>query len=157
MAKKTLYKIFAFGVSVITITAMLILSVFYSYSDNQLKEQLRVVESVVENQLAQDDDTSFISNHIDKNVRITLVAKDGTVIADSQESANKLGNHLNRQEIQQAIKNGEATVTRHSDTQKKRYIILQSSLITAIFCVFRLKLKASASFFRIILYIFFYV
>ena len=118
MAKKTLYKIFA--VSVITITAVLILSVFYSYSDNQLKEQLRVVESVVENQLAQDDDTAFISNHIDKNVRITLVAKDGTVIADSQESANKLGNHLNRQEIQQAIKNGEATVTRHSDTQGKK-------------------------------------
>lgn len=120
MAKKTLYKIFAFGVSVITITAVLILSVFYSYSDNQLKEQLRVVESVVENQLAQDDDTAFISNHIDKNVRITLVAKDGSVIADSQESANKLGNHLNRQEIQQAIKNGEATVTRHSDTQGKK-------------------------------------
>jgi two-component system phosphate regulon sensor histidine kinase PhoR len=120
VAKKTLYKIFAFGVSVITITAVLILSVFYSYSDNQLKEQLRVVESVVENQLAQDDDTAFISNHIDKNVRITLVAKDGTVIADSQESANKLGNHLNRQEIQQAIKNGEATVTRHSDTQEKK-------------------------------------
>lgn len=120
MAKKTLYKIFAFGVSVITITAVLILSVFYSYSDNQLKEQLRVVESVVENQLAQDDDTAFVSNHIDKNVRITLVAKDGTVIADSQESANKLGNHLNRQEIQQAIKNGEATVTRHSDTQEKK-------------------------------------
>jgi len=120
VAKKTLYKIFAFGVSVITITVVLILSVFYSYSDNQLKEQLRVVESVVENQLAQDDDTAFISNHIDKNVRITLVAKDGTVIADSQESANKLGNHLNRQEIQQAIKNGEATVTRHSDTQEKK-------------------------------------
>lgn len=120
MAKKTLYKIFAFGVSVITITAVLILSVFYSYSDNQLKEQLRVVESVVENQLAQDDDTAFISTHIDKNVRITLVAKDGTVIADSQESVNKLGNHLNRQEIQQAIKNGEATVTRHSDTQGKK-------------------------------------
>ena len=120
MAKKTLYKIFAFGLSVITITAVLILSVFYSYSDNQLKEQLRVVESVVENQLAQDDDTAFISNHIDKNVRITLVAKDGTVIADSQESANKLGNHLDRQEIQQAIKNGEATVTRHSDTQGKK-------------------------------------
>lgn len=120
MAKKTLYKIFAFGVSVITITAVLILSVFYSYSDNQLKEQLRVVESVVENQLAQDDDTAFISNHIDKNVRITLVAKDGKVIADSQESANKLENHLDRQEIQQAIKNGEATVTRHSDTQGKK-------------------------------------
>ena len=75
MAKKTLYKIFAFGVSVITITAVLILSVFYSYSDNQLKEQLRVVESVVENQLAQDDDTAFISNHIDKNEELLLLQR----------------------------------------------------------------------------------
>ena len=132
MAKKTLYKIFAFGVSVITITAVLILSVFYSYSDNQLKEQLRVVESVVANQLAQDDDTAFISNHIDKNVRITLVAKDGTVIADSQESANKLGNHLDRQEIQQAIKNGEATVTRHSDTQGKKVYYFAKQLSGAM-------------------------
>lgn len=120
MTKKTLYKIFAFGVSVITITAVLILSVFYSYSDKQLKEQLRVIENVVETQLAQDDNTDFISNHIDKNIRITLVAKDGTVIADSWESASKLDSHLQRQEIQQAIKNGEATVTRHSDTQGQK-------------------------------------
>lgn len=120
MTKKTLYKIFAFGVSVITITAVLILSVFYSYSDKQLKEQLRVIENVVETQLAQDDNTDFISNHIDKNIRITLVAKYGTVIADSWESASKLDNHLQRQEIQQAIKNGEATVTRHSDTQGQK-------------------------------------
>ncbi|MDD6568499.1 MAG: ATP-binding protein [Eubacteriales bacterium] len=120
MTKKTLYKIFAFGVSVITITAVLILSVFYSYSDKQLKEQLRVIENVVETQLAQDDNTDFISNHIDKNIRITLVAKDGTVIADSWENASKLDNHLQRQEIQQAIKNGEATVTRHSDTQGQK-------------------------------------
>ena len=120
MTKKTLYKIFAFGVSVITITAVLILSVFYSYSDKQLKEQLKVIENVVETQLAQDDNTDFISNHIDKSIRITLVAKDGTVIADSWESADKLDNHLHRQEIQQAIKNGEATVTRHSDTQGQK-------------------------------------
>ena len=53
MPKKTLYKIFAFAVSVITITAILILSVFYSYSDKQLKEQLLVVENVVEAELMQ--------------------------------------------------------------------------------------------------------
>lgn len=120
MTKKTLYKIFAFGVSVITITAVLILSVFYSYSDKQLKEQLRVVENVVEAQLEQDDNTDFISNHIDNNVRITLVAGDGTVIADSREDASKLDNHLNRAEIKQALSNGEAMVTRHSDTQNQK-------------------------------------
>lgn len=120
MTKKTLYKIFAFGVSVITITAVLILSVFYSYSDKQLKEQLRVVETVVEAQLKENDDTSFITNHIDPNVRITLISSNGDVIADSIEDASTLDNHSNREEFVEAKKNGEATVTRHSDTQKEK-------------------------------------
>ena len=118
MTKKTLYKIFAFAVSVITITAILILSVFYSYSDKQLKEQLLVVENVVEAELMQNGNTDFITNHIDKSVRITLVANDGTVIADNQEDVKNLDNHLQREEIKEAIENGEATVSRYSDTQK---------------------------------------
>lgn len=120
MTKKTLYKIFAFGVSVITITAVLILSVFYSYSDKQLKEQLRVVETVVEAELNESGDTAFITSNIDPNIRITLVSPSGKVIADNIEDASTLDNHANREEIIEAKKNGEATVTRNSDTQKEK-------------------------------------
>ena len=120
MTKKTLYKIFAFGVSVITITAVLILSVFYSYSDKQLKEQLRVVETVVEAELNESGDTAFITSNIDPNIRITLVSPSGKVIADNIEDASTLDNHANREEIIEAKKKGEATVTRNSDTQKEK-------------------------------------
>jgi two-component system, OmpR family, phosphate regulon sensor histidine kinase PhoR len=120
LTKKTLYKIFAFGVSVITITAVLILSVFYSYSDKQLKEQLRVVETVVEAELNESGDTAFITNNIDPNIRITLISPSGKVIADNIEDASTLDNHANREEIIEAKKNGEATVTRNSDTQKEK-------------------------------------
>ncbi len=120
MTKKTLYKIFAFGVSVITITAVLILSVFYSYSDKQLKEQLRVVETVVEAELNESGNTAFITNNIDPNIRITLISPSGKVIADNIEDASTLDNHANREEIIEAKKNGEATVTRNSDTQKEK-------------------------------------
>lgn len=120
MTKKTLYKIFAFGVSVITITAVLILSVFYSYSDKQLKEQLRVVETVVEAELNESGDTAFITSNIDPNIRITLISQSGKVIADNIEDASTLDNHANREEIIEAKKNGEATVTRNSDTQKEK-------------------------------------
>ncbi len=120
MTKKTLYKIFAFGVSVITITAVLILSVFYSYSDKQLKEQLRVVETVVEAELNESGDTAFITSNIDPNIRITLVSSNGKVIADNIEDASTLDNHADREEIIEAKKNGEATVTRNSDTQKEK-------------------------------------
>ncbi len=120
MTKKTLYKIFAFGVSVITITAVLILSVFYSYSDKQLKEQLRVVETVVEAELNESGNTAFITSNIDPNIRITLISPSGKVIADNIEDASTLDNHANREEIIKAKKNGEATVTRNSDTQKEK-------------------------------------
>lgn len=120
MTKKTLYKIFAFGVSVITITAVLILSVFYSYSDKQLKEQLRVVETVVEAELNESGDTAFITSNIDPNIRITLISPSGKVIADNIEDASTLDNHANREEIIEAKKNGEATVTRNSDTQNEK-------------------------------------
>ena len=120
MTKKTLYKIFAFGVSVITITAVLILSVFYSYSDKQLKEQLRVVETVVEAELNESGNTAFITNNIDPNIRITLISPSGKVIADNIEDASTLDNHANREEIIEAKKNGEATVTRNSDTQNEK-------------------------------------
>ena len=120
MTKKTLYKIFAFGVSVITITAVLILSVFYSYSDKQLKEQLRVIETVVEAELNESGNTAFITNNIDPNIRITLISPSGKVIADNIEDASTLDNHANREEIIEAKKNGEATVTRNSDTQKEK-------------------------------------
>lgn len=154
MTKKTLYKIFAFAVSVITITAILILSVFYSYSDKQLKEQLLVVENVVEAELMQNGNTDFITNHIDKSVRITLVANDGTVIADNQEDVKNLDNHLQREEIKEAIENGEATVSRYSDTQKEKYTIMPSSLITVMFCVFHQRQLISANFSRIISFIY---
>ena len=130
MTKKTLYKIFAFAVSVITITAILILSVFYSYSDKQLKEQLLVVENVVEAELMQNGNTDFITNHIDKSVRITLVANDGTVIADNQEDVKNLDNHLQREEIKEAIENGEATVSRYSDTQKGKAVIIAAVFVS---------------------------
>lgn len=120
MTKKTLYKIFAFGVSVITITAVLILSVFYSYSDKQIKEQLRVVETVVEAELNESGNTAFITNNIDPNIRITLISPSGKVIADNIEDASTLDNHANREEIIEAKKNGKATVTRNSDTQKEK-------------------------------------
>lgn len=38
----------------------------------------------------QNGNTDFITNHIDKSVRITLVANDGTVIADNQEDVKTL-------------------------------------------------------------------
>ncbi len=51
--------------------------------------------------------------------RVTLIAPNGTVIGDSdvgQERLSQLENHLQRPEVQEAIKTGSGSALRHSDT-----------------------------------------
>ncbi|MBP8985169.1 MAG: hypothetical protein KBG12_05405 [Syntrophobacterales bacterium] len=50
------------------------------------------------------------------NVRLTLIDTSGLVLADSQADASKMDNHLNRPEIQQAVKEGKGKSSRFSVT-----------------------------------------
>jgi two-component system, OmpR family, phosphate regulon sensor histidine kinase PhoR len=56
------------------------------------------------------------------NTRITLIAKDGTVLFDSSvEDYFKMENHLLRPEIQKSIENGIGSNIRRSETTKQEY------------------------------------
>ncbi len=116
MTKKTLWKILAFGVSLIAITAVVVVAIFYSYSESQVKENLHTVEAVVEAELKQNSNYSFIDNGFDDDTRITLIASDGTVLADSREKASQMDNHSDREEFLQAVENGESSAVRNSAT-----------------------------------------
>ena len=48
--------------------------------------------------------------------RVTLIARDGTVLADSQGDARTMDNHRTRPEIDQALARGTGTARRSSDT-----------------------------------------
>src|SRR5262249_12262165 len=52
----------------------------------------------------------------DTDARITLIAADGTVLADSRESPEHMENHKNRPEIQEAELSGLGASTRFSGT-----------------------------------------
>lgn len=116
MTGKTFTKILAFGVAVIAITAIVVVAIFYSYSDGQVKESLRTVEAVVEAELEENPSYSFIENSIDDDTRVTLIAPDGTVLADSREDADKMDNHADRKEFKEAVEKGESSTVRKSDT-----------------------------------------
>ena len=47
-------------------------------------------------------------------LRITLISKDGSVLYESKGNASKMENHMERPEVQQALKNGEGKATRRS-------------------------------------------
>ena len=60
------------------------------------------------------------------NSRITIIAKDGRVLADSQQDPVTMDNHRDRPELQQAVETGLGVVTRFSDTLSKsmRYMAM---------------------------------
>ncbi|HXG10232.1 MAG TPA: hypothetical protein VNK04_10615, partial [Gemmataceae bacterium] len=51
--------------------------------------------------------------------RITLLAADGTVLADSAEDPRLMDNHLNRPEVRQAEATGVGAATRYSETMRQ--------------------------------------
>ncbi len=61
--------------------------------------------------------------------RLTLIAEDGRVLADSARDAETLENHMDRPEVQVARREGLGTATRFSTTvnQPLRYVALRTS------------------------------
>lgn len=57
-------------------------------------------------------------------VRVTVVAADGRVLADSAEDARKMENHAHRPEILQAFASGEGRAVRHSATLGRDLVYL---------------------------------
>lgn len=58
-------------------------------------------------------------NTAEKNIRITLIASDGTVIYDTSADAAKMDNHKEREEVREALEYGEGNSRRKSDTLSK--------------------------------------
>jgi len=50
------------------------------------------------------------------SARVTIIALDGTVLADSQEDRTRMDNHLDRPEVQRALAAGQGTAIRYSQT-----------------------------------------
>ena len=54
---------------------------------------------------------------LDSNVRVTIIAKDGTVFADSDlKNVDGMENHLDRQEVKEALEKGEGSAIRYSES-----------------------------------------
>ncbi len=119
-----------FWVSMVTllISYVIIVGILYDYFDNQIKTELKSeaeyiacgIDAVGEEYLTNFNQNVFINQNVDtseahKN-RITWVDKDGNVLFDSDVEEKKMENHKDRDEIQDAIKEGEGYAVRYSNT-----------------------------------------
>ncbi len=71
---------------------------------------------------------AFVREHENRDLRVTLIHPDGRVLYDNMsKDYNHFANHLNRREVQEALKTGKgASVDRQSNTLKHDYFYVAS-------------------------------
>ncbi|MBQ4340199.1 MAG: histidine kinase, partial [Firmicutes bacterium] len=88
-----------------------LLNTFEDQIFTELESEAKYISHAIKNEGA-----GYIDNFNGDERRITLIASDGNVIADTAADTSSLDNHSDREEIIEAMIKGEASTSRYSDT-----------------------------------------
>lgn len=115
MSSKIFKAIWIVAISVFLASLLLIMGTLYNYFSSLQKNQLRIETELAAQGVALSGESYF--NQLKKeNYRITWVGPDGSVLFDNEADAATMQNHLEREEIKQALEEGFGEATRHSFT-----------------------------------------
>ena len=119
MSKKIFRSIITVAMVVLLASLFISSTFLYDYFNksqvSQLKEELSLVAANVE-----DAGPEYFDNFDSSIFRFTLVSADGEVLYDSQANATDMENHLDREEITEALENGNGSSARYSSTLTER-------------------------------------
>ncbi len=115
MSSKIFRAIWIAAISVFLASLLLIMGTLYSYFSALQRNQLRIETELAAQGAALSGEDYF--NHLKtENHRITWVSPDGSVLFDNEADAATMENHLEREEIRQALEEGFGEATRYSFT-----------------------------------------
>ena len=117
---KKLFRSVLLAVSVVLTACFFIISgtlwgYFTDTQTEQLETQLTYAAAGVETQGA-----SYLQSVQDNTYRLTLIAADGTVLADTEADAAAMENHADRAEFIEARQNGRGASSRYSETRTEK-------------------------------------
>ncbi len=115
MTAKIFRSTFTASIAVLLASLIVILGVLYGYFSDFQERQLRA-ELELASQGVEQNGESYLSSVNTGNFRFTWIDEDGTVLFDTQSNAANMENHLDREEIQEALKNGTGESSRFSST-----------------------------------------
>lgn len=115
MRKKIFRSDIAVAMAVLLVSILVAGSFLYGYFNKtqsvQLKDELNLVSGIVD-EYGED----YLKNLHSDVFRFTLVQPDGTVIFDTKAEPTEMVNHLDREEIKEALLNGQGSSARYSST-----------------------------------------
>ena len=120
MTNKIFKNIFISCLLVLFSTIVIIFGVMYNFYGNELMDELKDEIKIVSTGVEKGGIEFLESLNVEDDKRITWINQDGTVKFDTDVTADKMANHINRQEIQQAMEKGTGEAIRNSDTLSER-------------------------------------
>lgn len=115
MSSKIFKAIWIVAISVFLASLLLIMGTLYNYFSSLQRNQLRIETELAAQGVALSGE-SYFNQLKTENYRITWVGPDGSVLFDNEADAATMQNHLEREEIKQALEEGFGEATRHSFT-----------------------------------------
>ncbi len=82
---------------------------------SRLKDELTIVSASV-----NDEGVKYFDKFNSSVFRLTLISSDGNVMYDSQADPESMGNHLDREEVSEALAHGRGSSDRYSSTLTER-------------------------------------
>lgn len=115
MTKRIFHTICLVAISVFLLSALLFLTLLYSYFSGVQQEQLRTQTGLAAKGV-QDEGMKYLEGLPIQNHRITWIDADGSVRYDSLSDAQAMENHLQREEVKEALEKGWGESARYSST-----------------------------------------
>ena len=112
---------------VLLASIFLIMGILHGIFENQLEDQLQKETAFVATAI-ENEGISYFDNLRKDGDRVTLIDKDGTVLADSQVDVSKLENHGDREEVKQAETEGRGQSVRYSSTMTEKTVYYAQKL-----------------------------
>jgi hypothetical protein len=122
MRKRIYISFCLLGIAVTLLATVLTTFSFYRFFSNRVEEELRTDALVLSSHLENTAETpqaylSSLAGKLNDDLRITLIAPNGTVLYDSASNPVTMENHSNRPEFIDAMNSGEGQSVRKSETQ----------------------------------------
>ena len=127
MTKRIYKAICAAALGVFVVTMLLIMGVLYNYFSSVQQNQLRS-ETALAAQGAEGMGMAYFDGLNPNDYRVTWIAANGKVLYDSASDTEAMENHLQRQEIQDALATGYGESARYSPTMMKQYLYAAQKL-----------------------------
>lgn len=115
MTKRIFRSVCIVAVVVLFASLALVMGVLYDYfsgsQENQLKTQTDLAAQGIEH-----EGSTYFDGLDSEELRITWIDKNGKVLFDNKTDASSMENHLEREEVRQAVENGYGKSSRYSET-----------------------------------------